>query len=91
MATSRFKARMRNRDRDRPQRCDRSTHGAKSARRLPPDHCGGYAIAGTVLALGLLSPLVGIETILNAVSRVAVGPNLGLVVAGSSGALIMPM
>lgn len=49
----------------------------------------GYAIPGTVLALGLLSPLVGIDTILNAVSRAAGGPTLGLVVAGSSAALII--
>ncbi len=49
----------------------------------------GYAIPGTVLALGLLSPLVGIDTILNALSRAAGGPNLGLIVAGSSAALII--
>jgi iron(III) transport system permease protein len=49
----------------------------------------GYAIPGTVLALGLLSPLVGIDTILNWLSRTFGGPHLGLVVAGSSAALII--
>lgn len=49
----------------------------------------GYAIPGTVLALGLLTPLVGIDTILNALSRLFGGPHLGLVVAGSSAALVI--
>ncbi len=49
----------------------------------------GYAIPGTVLALGLLSPLVGIDTILNAVSQALGGPHLGLVIAGSSAALVI--
>ncbi|HWV55721.1 iron ABC transporter permease [Pseudorhodoplanes sp.] len=49
----------------------------------------GYAIPGTVLALGLLTPLVGIDTILNAVSALVGGPHLGLVIAGSSAALVI--
>ncbi len=49
----------------------------------------GYAIPGTVLALGLLSPLVGIDNLLNAVSALFRGPHLGLVFAGSSAALIL--
>ena len=49
----------------------------------------GYAIPGTVLALGLLTPLVGIDNLLNAASRLLGGPHLGLVVAGSSAALII--
>jgi iron(III) transport system permease protein len=49
----------------------------------------GYAIPGTVLALGLLSPLVGIDTVLNALSQALGGPHLGLVVAGSSAALVI--
>jgi iron(III) transport system permease protein len=49
----------------------------------------GYAIPGTVLALGLLSPLVGMDTILNAISQALGGPHLGLVVAGSSAALVI--
>jgi iron(III) transport system permease protein len=49
----------------------------------------GYAIPGTVLALGLLSPLVGIDTILNTLSGAFGGPHFGLVVAGSSAALVI--
>lgn len=49
----------------------------------------GYAIPGTVLALGLLTPLVGIDAILNALSAFAGGPHLGLIVAGSSAALVV--
>ena len=49
----------------------------------------GYAIPGTVLALGLLSPLVGIDNLLNAISQAFGGPHLGLVVAGSSAALVI--
>jgi len=49
----------------------------------------GYAIPGTVLALGLLTPLVGIDTVLNAVSALVGGPHLGLVIAGSSAALVI--
>ncbi len=49
----------------------------------------GYAIPGTVLALGLLSPLVGIDNLLNAASGFVGGPQLGLVLAGSSAALII--
>ncbi|MET0866650.1 MAG: iron ABC transporter permease [Pseudorhodoplanes sp.] len=49
----------------------------------------GYAIPGTVLALGLLTPLVGVDNLLNGVSRLFGGPHLGLVIAGSSAALII--
>ncbi len=49
----------------------------------------GYAIPGTVLALGLLSPLVGTDNLINAVSKFFGGPNFGLVIAGSSAALII--
>lgn len=49
----------------------------------------GYAIPGTVLALGLLTPLVGIDSILNALSAFVGGPHLGLIVAGSSAALVI--
>ncbi len=48
----------------------------------------GYAIPGTVLALGLLSPLVGIDNGLNWLIRAACRRRIvGLVVAGSSAAL----
>ncbi len=49
----------------------------------------GYAIPGTVLALGLLTPLVGIDEILNTLSRAFGGPALGLIIAGSGAALII--
>jgi iron(III) transport system permease protein len=49
----------------------------------------GYATPGTVLALGLLTPLVGVDNFLNALSRLFGGPHLGLVIAGSSAALVI--
>lgn len=49
----------------------------------------GYAIPGTVLALGLLSPLVLVDDGINAVARLFVGSGVGLVLAGSSAAVVM--
>lgn len=49
----------------------------------------GYAIPGTVLALGLLSPLVSIDEGINAVTRTVAGVSVGLVVAGSGAALVI--
>jgi iron(III) transport system permease protein len=49
----------------------------------------GYAVPGTVLALGLLGPLVAIDTLLNLVWRVLRGERLGLVVMGSAAAIIV--
>jgi iron(III) transport system permease protein len=49
----------------------------------------GYAIPGTVLALGLLSPLVGIDEAINAVTRSLFDVGVGLVVAGSGAALVI--
>ena len=49
----------------------------------------GYAIPGTVLALGLLSPLVGIDEGINWVTRTFAGVSVGLVVAGSGAALVI--
>ena len=49
----------------------------------------GYAVPGTVLALALLSPLVAIDDGLNAVSRALTGHGVGLLVAGSSAALVI--
>jgi len=49
----------------------------------------GYAIPGTVLALGLLSPLVGIDDAINSVTRNVAGVGVGLVVAGSGAALVI--
>jgi iron(III) transport system permease protein len=49
----------------------------------------GYAIPGTVLALGLLGPLVGFDNLLNAVWRMLTGERLGLVVMGSTAAIVL--
>jgi iron(III) transport system permease protein len=49
----------------------------------------GYAVPGTVLALGLLSPLVAVDEAINWVTRAAAGINVGLVLAGSSAAVVI--
>src|SRR6266852_1951042 len=46
----------------------------------------GYAVPGTVLALGLLSPLVLVDESLDALVRAFGGAGVGLVLAGSSAA-----
>lgn len=48
----------------------------------------GYALPGTVLALGLLSPFVAADEAINAVTRSLTGTSAGLLLAGSSAALI---
>ena len=48
----------------------------------------GYAIPGTVLALGLLSPLVAVDEAINWLSMRVGGTHVGLVLAGSSAALV---
>jgi iron(III) transport system permease protein len=49
----------------------------------------GYAIPGTVLALGLLTPLVLVDESLNTVIRAFGGSGVGLMLAGSVAALII--
>src|SRR6516164_2081407 len=49
----------------------------------------GYAVPGTVLALGLLSPLVQVDESINALAQAFGGKGVGLVLAGSSAALII--
>jgi iron(III) transport system permease protein len=49
----------------------------------------GYAIPGTVLALGLLSPLVLIDERINAITSAVAGISVGLILAGSSAAVII--
>jgi iron(III) transport system permease protein len=49
----------------------------------------GYAVPGTVLALGLLSPLVLVDDGINVLARVFTGTGVGLVLAGSSAAVII--
>jgi iron(III) transport system permease protein len=49
----------------------------------------GYAVPGTVLALGLLSPLVAVDETLNWLTRSTLGIGVGLVLAGSSAAVMI--
>jgi iron(III) transport system permease protein len=49
----------------------------------------GYAVPGTVLALGLLSPLVLIDETINALARAFGGAGVGLMLAGSSAAVVI--
>ena len=49
----------------------------------------GYAIPGTVLALGVLSPLVAVDEAIDWLSMRLTGAHIGLLLAGSSAALIV--
>jgi iron(III) transport system permease protein len=49
----------------------------------------GYAIPGTVLALGLLTPLVLVDEGINAITRALGGTGVGLILAGSVAAVII--
>jgi iron(III) transport system permease protein len=49
----------------------------------------GYAVPGTVLALGLLSPLIAIDEAINWLTRSVAGVGVGLILAGSSAALVV--
>jgi len=49
----------------------------------------GYAVPGTVLALGLLAPLVAADNSLNAVWRTLTGQRLGLVLMGSATGIVI--
>ena len=49
----------------------------------------GYAVPGTVLALGLLSPLVMVDAGINGVVRAFGGAGVGLLVAGSGAAVVI--
>ena len=49
----------------------------------------GYAVPGTVLALGLLGPLVGFDNLLNTAWLALAGERLGLVVMGSAAGIIV--
>jgi iron(III) transport system permease protein len=48
----------------------------------------GYAVPGTVLALGLLAPMVGIDNLINWFTVTFTGKTVGLIVAGSGAALV---
>ena len=49
----------------------------------------GYAVPGTVLALGLLSPLVMVDEGINTLTRALGGAGVGLLLAGSSAAVVI--
>jgi iron(III) transport system permease protein len=49
----------------------------------------GYAVPGTVLALGLMSPLVLVDESINALARAFGHGGVGLLLAGSAAALVM--
>jgi iron(III) transport system permease protein len=49
----------------------------------------GYAVPGTVLALGLLVPLITVDNGLNTVWRALTGERLGLVLMGSGFAIVI--
>jgi iron(III) transport system permease protein len=49
----------------------------------------GYAVPGTVLALGLLTPLVAVDDGLNHIWRALTGQRLGLLVTGSAAAIVI--
>jgi iron(III) transport system permease protein len=49
----------------------------------------GYALPGTVLALGLLSPLIAVDEMINWLTRTVAGVSVGLIVAGSSAAVVI--
>lgn len=48
----------------------------------------GYAVPGTVLALALLSPLIAVDEAINRLTRAVAGADVGLLIAGSGGAIV---
>lgn len=49
----------------------------------------GYAVPGTVLALGLLTPLVAVDNGIGWAARLATGASVGLVIMGSGTAVVI--
>ena len=49
----------------------------------------GYAIPGTVLALGLMTPLIGIDTLIGSLWRGLTGQRIGLVLMGAAGGIVI--
>jgi iron(III) transport system permease protein len=49
----------------------------------------GYALPGTVLALGLMTPLVGIDTLIGTLWRSLTGERLGLLLMGAAGGIVI--
>jgi iron(III) transport system permease protein len=48
----------------------------------------GYALPGTVLAIGLLTPLAGLDNFIDGVSRAWFGISTGLILSGTGAALV---
>jgi iron(III) transport system permease protein len=49
----------------------------------------GYALPGTVLALGLMTPLVGFDNLIGTIWRHLTGERLGLLLMGAAGGIII--
>lgn len=49
----------------------------------------GYAVPGTVLALGLMTPLVGIDNLIGTIWRSLTGERLGLLLMGAAGGIVI--
>ena len=49
----------------------------------------GYAVPGTVLALGLLTPFALIDGAISGIAQAFVGREIGLVVSGSGAAVVI--
>jgi len=49
----------------------------------------GYALPGTVLALGLLAPIVALDEVINWAAGLLTGRNIGLVILASGGAVVI--
>ncbi|WP_244445164.1 iron ABC transporter permease [Microvirga sp. BSC39] len=49
----------------------------------------GYALPGTVLALGLMTPLVGFDNLISTIWRHLTGERLGLLLMGAAGGIII--
>jgi iron(III) transport system permease protein len=67
---------------------------ARSARRTLTDAMTfavglGYAVPGTVLALGLIAPLVAVDNLLGGLWRALTGERLGLLLIGSGAAIVV--
>ena len=48
----------------------------------------GYALPGTVLAIGLLSPLAGLDNFIDGIARAWFGVSTGLILSGTGAALV---
>lgn len=49
----------------------------------------GYAVPGTVLAIGLLTPLVAIDNLIGTLWRTLTGERIGLILMGAAGGIVL--